>query len=238
MVGFSRFHVRALAAALVGAIFLPAAAGAQAPGTHDTSFGTNGFSFLGLVRPDGGGETPDRWAEGKAIVRQPGGRLVAAVTFSYPFPSSRHWESTRATVGLARVTSSGKKDRTFGHSGEVVTNVAGTNERATSLVGQSDGRLVLAGSAGNASGPVRMLVVRYTSSGRLDRSFGNGGTVVLSPGAGTDVANDLRMRGGGRILVAGQSGSRGALVQLRPNGRLDPTFGHGGKCRVPSRRSA
>ncbi len=180
---------------------------------------------MGTVRQ--GAVTNTRWANGVGIVRQPGGRLVAAMTFFTPDIRSGRNVGTTTTVGLIRVTASGQLDRTFGHNGEVITNVSSGNERALSLVRQADGRLVLAGTSRG-----RMLVVRYTASGRLDRSFGSGGTVVVSPGPGTDKANGLAARSGGRILLAGQSGKLGALVQMRSDGRLDPGFGRRGQLLV------
>lgn len=85
------------------------------------------------------------------------------------------YASSSGTVfALARYTTSGALDATFGTGGKVLTNVAGTSAGnsaiATSLAIQSDGNLVAAGYAKSASaGPYRFAVVRYTGTGALDK---------------------------------------------------------------------
>jgi uncharacterized delta-60 repeat protein len=160
-------------------------------------------------------------AEGAAVVRQPGGQLVVAGTLVRWEPPELH-RMVRAGVVLVRLTSRGRVDPTFGTGGRVITNLSGGY--STSLMRQPDGRLVVAGGARG-----RMVVLRYTPSGRLDRSFGHDGAVVVSPGPGTDVATGVRPMAGGRILVVGQSGRLAALVRLCATGRFDTAFGRGGK---------
>ena len=83
-----------LTAAAVGAVLFPSEVPAAAPGSRDTSFGTNGISRVGTVRQ--GAVTRTRWANGVGIVRQPGGRLVAAMTFFHPvIRSGRLFSATR-----------------------------------------------------------------------------------------------------------------------------------------------
>ena len=97
---------------------------------------------------------------------------------------------------------------------------------------QSNGRIVIAGSvAGATNGDFGL--ARFRRSGRLDASFGDGGTVRIDFG-GDDVAYDVAVQRDGRIVVAGASYAEGgelevAVTRLNPDGSLDGTFGEGGK---------
>jgi uncharacterized delta-60 repeat protein len=72
-----------------------------------------------------------------------------------------------------------------------------------------------------------------TPNGRLDGSFGRGGLVftgfqVFQAGA-EDYAEALAVQTDGKIVAAGRSFTLFALARYMPNGRLDATFGTGGK---------
>jgi uncharacterized delta-60 repeat protein len=72
------------------------------------------------------------------------------------------------------------------------------------------------------------------ASGDLDTSFDGNGKKAISFG-GTDVAHVVLARPDGRIVVAGGGGaatSSFCVARLRANGRLDTTFGSGGKRRI------
>ncbi len=213
-------HRIAAALAVSGLLGLGLAAPAGAvPGVRDSAFGSNGLAFARLSATRG--DTLLRDAVGAGVIRQPGGRLVGAATVRVygrgaGAPASNH-------VALFGMTSAGRLDRTFGSHGFVQTDLRGGSESAAALLRQPNGRLVLAGA-----GHGRMLLVRYTASGRLDRSFGGDGAVLVSAGTGVDSAAGLVARSGGRLLVVGQSGGRSAFVLLRSNGRVDRAFGHRG----------
>ena len=73
-------------------------------------------------------------------------------------------------------------------------------------------------------------VARYNGDGTLDNGFGSGGKVVSDIGAGsTDRANGVALQADGKIVVAGTSDSRFAVVRYESDGKLDSTFGSGGK---------
>ena len=71
------------------------------------------------------------------------------------------------------------------------------------------------------------------ASGDLDTTFDGNGKKAISFG-GADEAHVVLVQGDGRIVVAGGGGSPHAfcVARLRPNGRLDTTFGNGGKRRI------
>lgn len=71
------------------------------------------------------------------------------------------------------------------------------------------------------------------TAGDLDPTFGNGGVTVTDFSQTDDYAYALAVQSDGRIVVCGQSGTypdlHSALVRYTKAGRLDSTFGTGGK---------
>jgi uncharacterized delta-60 repeat protein len=136
---------------------------------------------------------------------------------------------------IARLTSAGRLDTTFGAGGYVLTRIAGGSE-AHRLVLQPDGRIIAVGQATTDSMVVAL--ARYLPDGELDPEFGHAGVVttqfVPPPDAehsgSTQAAVGAALMGGGRILVTGTvdyvHGSRRDMLVARylPDGRLDGGF--------------
>jgi len=94
---------------------------------------------------------------------------------------------------------------------------------------------VLAGSAANG-GHADWGIVRYTPKGQPDPTFGNAGVVILAWSAAPDRADGV-VRVGAKVLVAGRvhratTADDAAVVRLRADGSLDPTFATNGVARV------
>lgn len=134
---------------------------------------------------------------------------------------------------LARYDVDGTLDPFFGEDGRIFGEFAEL-PRATSMALDRSGRIFVAGVTVDPN-PV-VAVVRFTSSGFLDRSFGNGGIAKLDAGEGETVA-DVAVDSSGRVVVAGQvlvgaSGSPNArpgflVARFDFNGQPDTTFGGG-----------
>lgn len=132
---------------------------------------------------------------------------------------------------------SGNLDGTFNSSGTpgyISTNVvSGGDDFAQAMAVQSDGKIVVA--AYNENNYITIL--RYTTSGTLDGSFGTGGIVTLRNAFGDDAqAFAISVLSDNKILVAGYSwGSTKdfALVRLEENGNPDVTFGTNGWAITP-----
>jgi uncharacterized delta-60 repeat protein len=77
---------------------------------------------------------------------------------------------------LARFTTTGSLDPSFGGDG-IVTTAFGGGAEAEGVVIDGSGLIVAAGAAGNGLG-----LARYKPSGALDGSFGTGGTLVQKIG--------------------------------------------------------
>ena len=182
-------------------------------GIADTSFGTGGIVVTDL----GGSED-----EALAVAIQRDGKIVVA---------GHSLDGDTSSSVLMRYTAGGALDASFGQGGKVVTAMGG----ASGVAIQSDGKIVVAGvgwRSGKSKGDLAL--VRYTARGRPDSSFGSGGKVLTDLG-GSDAASAVALQRDGKIVVAGFTGDenmesgRFALVRYTADGRLDASFGLGGK---------
>jgi len=127
----------------------------------------------------------------------------------------------------------GSLDRTFGSGGKAVTPAGGI-EKANDAVVQTDGKIVVVGGAAQPNSSFDFLIQRYTADGALDADFGTGGKAALTLSPRDDIAYSVALQTDGKILVAGyyQQSSNYTdfcIVRLLPDGRLDQTFGTGGR---------
>jgi uncharacterized delta-60 repeat protein len=136
---------------------------------------------------------------------------------------------------LARYNSDGRLDATFGPAGagRVTTAVASGRAAIRAIGIQPDGKIVVAGHA-LVGASLDFALARYTPGGALDPSFGAGGIVTTNFLGADDYAYGLALLADGRIVVAGAAtvaGAHGAfaLARYAATGKLDPTFGVGGK---------
>jgi uncharacterized delta-60 repeat protein len=106
----------------------------------------------------------DGFSDGAGEVAvQADGKIIAAG--AHEGPLGRHVFFT-----LARYTPSGHLDPSFGAGGKVVNKSLGP---AGGLAIQSDGEVVvLAVRSSSSNAPFDSVLVRYTTDGRLDKSFG------------------------------------------------------------------
>lgn len=178
-------------------------------GTLDASFGSGGLVVTGFG---------DRHYAGVGtLALQPDGRIVVAGSVFFD-PSIR--------VALARYTSDGVLDPTFGAGGTVVSDF-GENLFMRGMAFQPDGKIVVTASPNSSLANI-FLVARYTAGGVPDAAFGEGGTVVTEF-AGYTEPLALGVMPDGRIVVAGGSGGDLALARYLADGRPDPSFGAAGK---------
>ena len=134
-------------------------------------------------------------------------------------------------IALARFTSAGRLDTTFGQGGKVVTDL-GANDYAFDLAIQDDGGIVVVGER-RAAASDRFVVQRYRPNGALDPGFANAGTALTGFGRRFQGATAVAIAAGGRIVVAGSTSngitSRSAMARYLTNGRLDRSFGGDGR---------
>ena len=200
-------------------------------GTLDTSFGGGG-----TVETDvrGGPDFLD------ALVVLPDGSVVVGGSSDQPDPQA----PSETQVALVRYLPDGTPDASFGEGGVALAET-GPFEELTGVAVQADGSLVAAGSNTNAERTqTRILVVRFTSAGVLDTTFGAGG-VVTTAAAGQSEATDVVVDGDDRVVVVGRavddtngSGKSWLVVRYLPGGELDDAFGRDGVVRTALGRTA
>ena len=186
-------------------------------GTLDQTFGINGR----VITPIGSGN--DYFND---VVVQNDGKIVAAGTSS---------NGSNMDFAVARYNSEGSLDTSFGTGGKTTTDFGGGalpyGDNASSVVIQSDGKIVVAGSLT----PWDFGIARYNTDGTLDSSFGTGGKVRTDFNGNNDVAYSLLIQNDGKIVVvgSGRNGSIGdyafAIARYNTDGSLDTSFGTGGK---------
>lgn len=130
-------------------------------------------------------------------------------------------------IVVARYLRSGRLDRTFGRAGIFITAfpAAAGPFIATSIAMQrKTGKWIVAGGYGQGA----ILVMRLTSRGRLDHTFGvgNSGMTVTDVGG---FANSVAVAPGGRIYVGSSNSNVGGrpmvVARYTVGGRLDKAFG-------------
>ena len=175
----------------------------NADGSLDTKFGNRGVTTTAIAS-----KNFDRIY---AIALQPDGKIVAAGTTTPPNSSSRE-------IVLARYTAGGTLDTSFGKGGLALDHIptsplaGGATERMGIAIDPGTGQIVV--EAANASplpqGDYPAMVIRYTSGGLLDKSFGGTGYVTFD-GTGLPQLDS-------QAAVAIQPEDHRILVEGRTNG--------------------
>jgi uncharacterized delta-60 repeat protein len=125
----------------------------------------------------------------------------------------------------------GDLDLTFNGTGKVITHIGDTLDDANDSAVQSDGKLVVVGTSGNAQSE-GFAVARYNVDGSLDLTFNGTGKVltqILSTGG---YAYSVAIQADSKIVVAGGGTERfdgnrrniSVVVRYNTNGSLDTSF--------------
>lgn len=200
----------------------------SASGVPDPSFGNNGLGAAGMLALQPLGPLAS-YLFPVAIVRQSDGKLVVVGSVAD--------ENARYLYAACRTSADGVPDASYGENGCATYAIeAGHQQYAAAAAVDAQGRVVV-GGWGNFSFGDKMAVVRFTTGGTLDQTFGtNGRTVLLRfgeiAGETSDVLGAITFDANQRILVAGMATVAGdgdfAVARLNAEGRLDASFGDGG----------
>jgi uncharacterized delta-60 repeat protein len=131
-----------------------------------------------------------------------------------------------STLGLAQA---GHLDTSFASNGIFTLSMVASQLNAVAL--QSDGKIVAAGQLGGQSG-----LIRLTTKGALDDSFGKGGVVVVSKFGGDieQVIIGMAIQSDGKIVATATAIPGGGQVgRFNTDGSLDTTFGVNGIATLP-----
>ena len=188
------------------------------PGSLDTTFGGDGI----VVTDIGGSDLP------REVLVQPNGKVVVV--------GQTAWDPTvgRIAFAIVRYSVDGSLDTSFGTGGRVTTDL-GLRALPGAAALLPDGRILAAGFRFGTTEDFAL--VRYTTQGGLDASFGQGGVVTTDFGGTRDEAWGLVVQRDGKIVVAGHrfTGASGsgpadfALARYDGSGNLDSSFGSGGR---------
>jgi uncharacterized delta-60 repeat protein len=149
-------------------------------GTLDTSFDSDGRLTVHL------GSNSDL---AMSVVLTPDGKVLAG-------------GRSNGNAAVLRLNDDGTRDMTFGASGLVLIDLGGTQDVINAMLVTSDGQYLLAGAAGTNGGR-DFAIMRLSSTGALDMSFGTGGITRTDFGGDTDEGRAIALHGSQHVLVAG-----------------------------------
>jgi uncharacterized delta-60 repeat protein len=195
-------------------------------GQLDTTFGSGGI--VNLANP---GQSIT--AAPTQIAVQKDGKILVASGSVTPNPLAQ-------AGTISRYNSIGSLDKTFGEAGTVASVAS-----ASALSLESDGEIVVAGSltcklnAPPASSSLGFGVVRYSASGAIDKTFGNGGVAIANFGTNAPLSGAFAVAiQSNDKIVAGGAAAQGplnfsldsafGLARFTSSGALDNSFGSGG----------
>jgi uncharacterized delta-60 repeat protein len=217
------------------AMLLCGIAAAQAADPTDPKFGDDGLvkDWVGPV-VDPGPVAPNIWD----LAGDRGGFVGSLADLT----------AEQEYFGAVRYGRNGSIDRGFGREGftrQLAVKRLGRMQ-AQGIAVQRNGRVVVAGWRHRSAAPAAPLVARYLPNGSLDRSFGGRGFVTQKENRfrGGDILHDVAIEPNGRIVAVGGRGEHGLgesnrhpsglVVAYRPDGRVDRSFGDGGRVLFPA----
>jgi uncharacterized delta-60 repeat protein len=195
----------------------------NADGSFDTGFGTGGK----VTTPIGTGND-----QARNVAIQSDGKIVVT---GFAFNASGNPDYV-----VVRYTAAGVLDASFGTGGKVITDINSYDIPEAIAINSTTGAITIAGTSNSDfqenghSGNGDFTVVRYTSGGVPDASFGTGGIATFDVVTGQyEEAHSLAVQPNGNLIVAGTT-RRGAnkdvvVLRLTTAGVLDGTFATGGK---------
>jgi uncharacterized delta-60 repeat protein len=155
-------------------------------GSLDASFGQGGLLTTSYPRQASGNASKET-----AMAVQSDGKIIIG-------GFTQNNGSTHCA--LSRFDAFGNPDSTFGTSGQITTRLQGA---IRSVKIQSNGKIIAAGEAGDTSGD--FAIMRYTTSGSVDESFGNGGVVTTDFSGNADQLFATCLQGDGKIVAVGSA---------------------------------
>jgi len=189
----------------------------NADGSLDSAFGT-----AGIVTTDFSGRADQAFA----VAIQTDGKIVAA--------GSANNGATGNDFAIARYTSGGVLDMSYGTGGKVTTDFAGGADQALAVAIQASGKVIAVGRAAITSTRNDFALARYNTLGNLDPTFGTNGKANTSFSGGDDRGLAIALQSHGKFAVAGVAANAGtandfAVARYFYDGTLDSGFGTGGK---------
>jgi uncharacterized delta-60 repeat protein len=198
------------------AVFAATPASAAA-GDLDTSFDNDGAAVTDFYSG-----TEDR---AEAVAIQSDGKIVAV--------GRRGGGAIRDNFAVARYNQNGSLDEGFGTQGRTMTDFDGDDDVANGVAVQRDGKIVVVGTARIENKPTDFAIARYTTEGKLDKTFAGDGRLTFGFNA-YDEAHDVAIQPDGKIVVVGRRFGNNVpadftLARITSTGQLDTSFSDDGK---------
>jgi uncharacterized delta-60 repeat protein len=189
-------------------------------GTIDTTFGQQGLAAF-----EGTASAVTLQADGKIVVVGSVQVVVGPLGFGGQFDYS-----------VARYLPNGTLDTSFNVDGNLTIAFGPSDDGASDVVVQSDGKIIVAGifettTANNP--PTNIGLARLNADGSFDASFDGDGKAITVFGAEKDSCTGVKLQADGKIVIVGTTltGSNYdyVLARYNTNGSLDTSFDGDGK---------
>jgi uncharacterized delta-60 repeat protein len=192
-------------------------------GEPDLTFGLNGFVSLPNFQPAGK-------ISQSLFLQSDGMILIAGSVFNVSLGYSN--------FAVSRITNNGNVDLNFGTNGIAKVNFPNGSSYAASIDIQSDGKIIAAGSCliFDSFSHTDFAISRFTTSGIIDTSFGNNGSIITFLQNRNDDATAVTIDNQDNIYAVGSTGFYNdscGIIRLTPNGNLDNTYSSDGKITLP-----
>ncbi|MEI6411805.1 MAG: T9SS type A sorting domain-containing protein [Bacteroidota bacterium] len=176
------------------------------------------FNQIGILKIDFGSDDE----RANAIAIQPDQKIIVAGSGTPGF-------------SVARINPDGSLDSTFNTAGKLIFPFNFPTALAYAVAVQTDGKIVIAGTAGP-----NFALLRLNPDGTPDAGFGYMGVRFINFGSNNNsAAKALKIQSDGKIVVTGNDESNQMmLVRCLPNGALDPAFGNNGIHILPEQGNA
>ncbi len=210
----------------------------NADGSFDTTFGTGGTATVNVAV---GGKAVEL---GRAVAVQSNGKVLVAGPIEKD-PAATGDLARDADIAIARFTSAGKLDETFGTAGVKRVDFGTGLTTGSTIVTPDvvwnlamlpkDKFVAIGGTKNSGSGKTDsdIVVAGFTKDGELDAKFGTKGVTVVDLDGAVDSPRGIQVTKDGKIMGAGYSRDGSGVVsptlfRLTSAGKIDTTFGKNG----------
>lgn len=177
-------------------------------GVLDASFGTGGTT---IINTGSGGD------QAYSVALDGSGRIYIAGLI---------WNGVIRNLGIVRLTSNGLPDNSWDGDGVWFSQTL-YGEYVSDIEIDANGKVVIAGHGGLNDD--KLVVLRLTSAGAYDGTFGTGGRVELGA-SGNDEGMAIAFDANNNILIGARE--EFTIFRLTPTGTLDAAFGTGGSITI------
>ncbi|MDB5327392.1 MAG: hypothetical protein JWM57_2961 [Phycisphaerales bacterium] len=182
-------------------------------GSLDSSYGYQGMNYTEFSN-----NNATDHQEAQSMVMQPDGRVDVVGRSNYGW-------------GVARFTSTGMTDSSFGSQGHISPSFGTGYEIANAVDVDASGHIIVGGFANGGNGKhAYFALAEFNSNGTPTAGFGNGGKATLSSG-GANMIDDVKFQPDGKVLAFGTTtdgSSNFDIARFTTAGKLDAGFGSAG----------